>query len=486
MKFWKKMLACLLVAGLLLVFPNQMIMAQESNSVSTEYATGKLVIDNQNRYEGMDKSYSDGYVPKVEQGRVQLVVPLICNQKLQNDSIRVALNLGDYQNMPFVNKNYEKTFTLQATAVNDGLDIVESYVVLFSLELKEERYNGSYPVVLTVEAVDENGNDMQQQFTVVVNISDGKNPNEEPVTEATTEETTEEPVTYAPKVLVESCKFSKNKVVAGEEVKAEITLVNTSQTESVQNMTVALTAQEEYFTLLSQSDTIYVGAIPAGGSTVITYDFAVKSATPQGQYHLTLTMDYADRKGMSYSESGNAKVDVKQTMLMQFDPVVIPKEVQVADVIEAQVQAMNLGRTTVYNVRAELVADGLSPEGTIFIGNMEAGNVQTGSIQVSVTSLSNSNSMYGPTKGTITFYYEDEEGNEYTETEEFSTVICSPFSEKTLEEEPDQPEQWWIIMAVVVGILCLLLGFILIKKNKQERGKADETVEELLDGPETK
>ncbi|MBP3506551.1 MAG: hypothetical protein J6K43_09150 [Lachnospiraceae bacterium] len=482
MKFWKIMLACLLVAGLLLVFPKQMIMAQESNSVSSEYATGKLVIDNQNRYEGMDKAYSDGYVPKVEQGRVQLVVPLICNQKLQNDSIRVALNLGDSQSMPFVNKNYEKTFTLQSTAVNDGLNIVESYVVLFSLELKEERYNGSYPVVLTVEAVDANGNDMQQQFTVYVNISDGKNLNEEPETEATTEE----PVTYAPKVLVESCNFSKNEVVAGEEVKAEITLVNTSQTESVQNMTVMLTAQEEYFTLLSQSDTIYVGAIPAGGSTIITYDFAVNSATPQGQYHLTLTMDYADSKGMLYSESGNAKVDVKQTILMQFDPVVIPKEVQVADVVEAQVQAMNLGRTTVYNVRAELVADGLSPEGTIFIGNMEAGTVQTGSIQVSVTSLSNSNSMYGPTKGTITFYYEDEEGNEYTETEEFSTVICSPFSEKTLEEEPDQPGQWWIIMVVVVGILCLLLGYILIKKSKRERGGADEMVEELLADSETK
>ncbi|MBO5238076.1 MAG: hypothetical protein J6B50_04805 [Lachnospiraceae bacterium] len=482
MKFWKKMLACLLVAGLLLVFPKQMIMAQESNSVSSEYATGKLVIDNQNRYEGMDKAYSDGYVPKVEQGRVQLVVPLICNQKLQNDSIRVALNLGDSQSIPFVNKNYEKTFTLQSTAVNDGLNIVESYVVLFSLELKEERYNGSYPVVLTVEAVDANGNDMQQQFTVYVNISDGKNLNEEPATEATTEE----PVTYAPKVLVESCNFSKKEVVAGEEVKAEITLVNTSQTESVQNMTVMLTAQEEYFTLLSQSDAIYVGAIPAGGSTIITYDFAVNSATPQGQYHLTLTMDYADSKGMLYSESGNAKVDVKQTMLMQFDPVVIPKEVQVADVVEAQVQAMNLGRTTVYNVRAELVADGLSPEGTIFIGNMEAGTVQTGSIQVSVTSLSNSNSMYGPTKGTITFYYEDEEGNEYTETEEFSTVICSPFSEKTLEEEPDQPGQWWIIMVVVVGILCLLLGYILIKNNKRERGGADEMVEELLADSETK
>ena len=39
-------------------------------------STVKLTIDNQNRYEGMNSSYSDGYVPRVENGQAWLVVPL--------------------------------------------------------------------------------------------------------------------------------------------------------------------------------------------------------------------------------------------------------------------------------------------------------------------------------------------------------------------------------------------------------------------------
>ena len=58
---------------------------------------------------------------------------------------------------------------------------------------------------------------------------------------------------------------------------------------------------------------------------------------------------------------------------MQFDDLSFPSEVVVADVVEAKVQAMNLGRSKIYNVRAEIAADGLKPQGTIFIGDMEAG-----------------------------------------------------------------------------------------------------------------
>ncbi len=74
--------------------------------------------------------------------------------------------------------------------------------------------------------------------------------------------------------------------------------------------------------------------------------------------------------------------------LMQFDDLSFPSEVVVADVVEAKVQAMNLGRSKIYNVRAEIAADGLKPQGTIFIGDMEAGTAATGSTQVSVSSLS--------------------------------------------------------------------------------------------------
>lgn len=436
----------------------------------------KLVIDNENRYDGMDKTYSEGYMPRVEEETVSLIVPMICNGSLQNNKLRAALNLGDAQDSPFVSKNYDKTISLQQTAVNDGTGTVEGYVAAFFLELKSERYNGSYPVTMTVEGTDERGTEIRQDFTIYVTITDGKNPDEEPATEATTEE----PVRFAPKVLVESCHFSKEEPQAGDTVTAEFTLVNTSRSEGIQNMTVAVSAPGEYFTLLSDSDSIYVGALPAGKTTTVSYDFSIDVAAPQGQYDLVLTMDYADSKGASYSGSGTGKIRVGQLMHVQFDPPIISEAVYVGDIIEVQVQAMNLGRSKVYNVRAVLEADGLKPETTLFIGDMEAGTVQTGSARVAVSSLTEGNSLYGRTNGIITYYYEDEAGKEYEEQADFTTTITSPFSGQPAEPE-DQTGQWWIIMAVVGGILCIIVVIIIVRGIKRRNRQEDVTIDEMVE-----
>ena len=154
---------------------------------------------------------------------------------------------------------------------------------------------------------------------------------------------------------------------------------------------------------------------------------------------------------------------------MQFDPLIIENEVTVADVVEAKVQAMNLGRSKVYNVRAELSADGLIPEGTIFIGDMEAGTSASNTTQVSVSSLSG-DSLYGQTQGVVTYYYEDESGQEFKETAEFSVTIKSPFSEKQQVEE-DNANQWWMIMAVI-GIL--VVAFLIVFAIRKIRRKTEE------------
>ncbi len=436
----------------------------------------KLVIDNQNRYDGMDKTYSEGYIPRVEQGTVSLIIPMTCTGSIQNNKLRAALSLGDSQNSPFVNKNYDKTISLQQNAVNDGTGTVEGYVAAFSLELRSDRYNGSYPVTMTVEGTDDRGTEIRQDFTIYVTITDGKDPNEEPTTEATTEE----PVRFAPKVLVESCHFSNEDPQAGDTVTAEFTLVNTSRSEGIQNMTVAVSAPGEHFTLLSDSDSIYVGALPAGKTTTVSYDFAIDVATPQGQYDLALTMDYADSKGASYSGSGTGKIKVGQQMHIQFDPPVISEAVYVGDIIEVQVQAMNLGRSKVYNVRAVLEADGLKPEATLFIGDMEAGTVQTGTARVAVSSLTKGNSLYGRTDGIITYYYEDEAGKEYEEQADFSTTITSPFSNQPAEPE-DQTGQWWIIIAVIGSILCVIVVIIIIRGIKRRNRQEEVTIDEMVE-----
>lgn len=433
-------------------------------------AATKLIIDNQNKYEGMSKTYSEGYVPKVENGSVVIVIPLTSAGDIKDNVLRASLNLGDTQSIPFVYKNYEKNIPLQNSAVNDGTSTVDCYLVSFTLELTKDRINGSYPVILTVKGTDASGNDIEQQFTTYVTITDGKNLEEEPVTE----EVPEELPTFAPKVMVQSYKYSKESIQAGDEVTAEITLINTSKTNSVKNMTVTVNAPPENITLLSSSDSIYVESIGSGEIHIVTFKYKINTATAQGQYTLDVTMDYADEDGNAYSTTGKAKLTVEQPLEIQFDPLVIPQEVEVGDTVEASIQAMNLGRSKAYNVRAVIECDGIKPQGTIFIGDIEPGSVATGSIQVSVGSLTEGNSMYGQTKGVVTFYYEDEAGLEQTESMEFNINISSPFSDSYSQPAPDKTIQWWVIMAVIGIALLAFAAVIIIRKIKRRSQESDE------------
>ena len=321
-------------------------------------------------------------------------------------------------------------------------------------------------MILNIQAVDDDGNSIRKEFSLNVAITDEKPPAsapsaEEPETEETTtqepstqepsaqepstqEPSTEEPSTepetkkeaisvenmsggssggsslseaptFAPKMIVQSCKASKDEIQAGDEVTLEVTLLNTSSSETVRNMTVTVGDEGEYLNLLSPTDTVYVDAVSAGQTCIVSYKYKILASAVPGQYGLSVTMDYADSKGASQSASGKIKMMVSQAVKLEFDPLALGSEVQVGDVVTAQVQAMNLGRGEVYNVRAVIEADGLTPEGTLFIGNIEAGKTASGSVKISVSSLSQGASLYGETKGTLTWYYEDESGKEYEE-----------------------------------------------------------------------
>ena len=189
---------------------------------------------------------------------------------------------------------------------------------------------------------------------------------------------------------------------------------------------------------------------------------------------MTVSMDYADSKAASQSASGKIKMMVAQAVKMEFDAPVLDAEVQVGDVVNVQMQAMNLGRGTVYNVRAVIEADGLAPEGTLFIGNIEAGKTASGSTKVNISGLSGAN-LYGRTEGTVTCYYEDENGKEYEKKMDISTTIKTPFSNKE-EMKTDDTGQWWTVMAVIGGILVVFVVTIVLKSIK--RNRKDEAEEE--------
>lgn len=444
-----------------------------------------LVIDNQNIYEGMDRPYAEGYVPRAEGGNVLLVVPMRLEGEavFKNNTLRASLSLGNTSNTPFLYRNYNKSITLSSHPVNNGTGTAESFLVSFQLELLPERYNGSYPITLAVEGTDQDGLVISQNFVVYVTITDGKDPNAVPE-EPEAEPVPQEPPTFVPKLLVQSYRYIKkesltqtadqdsqgggtgNEILAGDEISAEITLLNTSKTQTIRNLTVTAGAPGETLTLLSPTDSVYMESVKAGETCVVTFDYRIREDAATGQYDLTLAMDYADSKGAVYTGTGNARLSVRQPTEVQFDPLILPEQMEVGDVIQVQVQAMNLGRSKVLNVRAELAADGLKPQGTLFIGDIEAGNMAVGSTQVTVGGMVEGDSPYGVTEGTVTFYYEDEAGTEQSVEMPFSATISSPFTEQQSEPE-DEPGQWWVIMAVIGVALCGCVAVLIVRKIRK-------------------
>ncbi len=427
-----------------------------------------FAIDSKNVYPGMGKSYAKGYVPKVERDEAVLVLPLLTERKLSRNRMTVALAFGEAENLPLVRKNYEKEVRAGRHKVNGTSKEKKCYLAVFHLKLKKDRYNGSYPVTLSVRAQDELGNSIQQDFSVYVTITDGK----EAAAEGAQGDGQEEVPQFAPKVMIDSYKFSKKTILCGEKVTAKMTLHNTSSTEPIKNMLVSV-APGENVELLGKSASRYVEQLGTGETVTLSFDFRVSAAAPRGQYNMDVTMDYADKKANPYTVQGVMKVLAEQPVQIEIAPVSVPDKIQVGETVELQAQAMNLGKGKIYNVRAVLEADGLTPSGTAFIGDMEPGTSMAGSMELTADGLSG-DSLYGTAQGKITFLYEDEAGNEMTQEQLFETSILSPLGEENSGESVDDTKQWWVVMAVIAVLLVQAAVIFIMRRAKNAPAKEGE------------
>lgn len=450
-----------------------------SQGMSDTGGMSNLVIDNKNVYEGMENPYSKGYVPKIDGNKAVVVLPLLAKEKLSGNRMTVALRLGEGENLPFVYKNYEKVVKLGKHKTKKGGKREECYLAAFSLTLKSERYNGSYPVTFAVTAKDKSGNEIYQEFSVYVTITDGKDLTAEGGTDGADDETPQ----FAPKVLIQTYEFSRNEILCGERFTARLTLYNTSGINAAKNMAITIQPGEN-LELLSRTDSDYVSQLEAGESCTIQFAFRVLATAPSGQYDIGVTLDYADVKGNPYTMQEVVKVSAKQKTSIEVAPVRVPGSLQLGETIELQAQVMNLGKGKLYNVRAMLEAEGLAPSGMIFIGDIEAGTSMSGSMEVTAEGLSG-DSLYGPTQGKIVFYYEDESGKEMTQEQEFETSIIALSDESEKKQAEDDTGQWWVIMALIsIFLVQAVIIFVMRRRGQKELPSQEQIGEEKADEEE--
>lgn len=472
-------------------------------------AAGGIFIDTVNAYEGMEASFSQGYEPSIQDNTMNLVVPFLVKKEMKSDSILVGISFEKQENSPFYFQNYQK----QVKQSENGI-----YLYQCNIKLKENRSNGQYPLLLSVQAETAEGI-LQQEFRIYVEITDGKEPttqgptnqkpatqeptgqeptgkeptiqeptNQEPTTqeptnqEPTTQElsgqdlteqnTSQEEVNHQPRVIISKNSLQGSSIEAATSIMWNLSAKNCSSSRAVENMKVTLLSDNT--DILFEKNVWYFERVSAGKTMDLSQNVYVERKAAAGQIPVQLQFEYEDSKGNSYTSTETVNLIISQSQQAELANIAFPESVYASDTNSLTFQVHNTGLAVIYNAKVRLEGTGLFPTEELFLGNLEAGTSVDGEIPVFAGTLDMDEQgeisqegaeKYGITSGKVIFSYEDEKGEVIEQTMEIKTEIKEPETVE-LKVEKDEPEtnQWWItIIFIIILVLVLVILWLSLR-----------------------
>ena len=411
----------------------------------------KLIIDSWNLYDGMDKTYQQGYVPRVVNGCCYIIFPLI--GETYDGKVTVTADLGGTADSPFVFGNYSQT------AAGWG-----RYVFMFEIPLVKGRINGSYPVTLRADYLDVLGQQKQQSFTVFVTVADGKKPKDPDAKEAAEK----------PELFISACEITPDTVTGGDEFTATVTIDNIG---AIRARSVRLSYGSEAAGIIpaDTNSAMHLENIASGESATVSFALRTTGDVLAGEQPFYVTLDYVDLYGGVYTNTRTFLVHVTQPAKMSCDPVSLPKEVTAGETISLPANVFNIGKSPLRNVTVNLTGAGLFPTSSVFLGDIQPGQAGYGEMKVLVGMLSMTEGYtesYGKTSAVYTVTYTDDAGETHTAEQQLSTEIKQPViagektdAEKQAEEEQKRAmSQWWISALAAFAVIAIIVAVIVVSR----------------------
>ena len=439
---------------------------------SAALAAGSTVIlgiDDANLYDGMTRTYSQGYSPTVANGVATIVLPLVTTGSISGSTIVAMPNLGNVESSPFVFGNYQKTVPLGTQSVNNGTGTAQCYYVRFDLALTADRKNGSYPVVIEVEGMDLSGNTIEQNFTTYVTITDGK-VDETPTDDKGSPSGGGSGVTASkPVLVVTACTALPDTLESGDTMHVDLTVKNVGR-RTAHNIRVDVTSDDPNIVLVDEFSAPYLRGLASNKEAEFSFEMQVMPLALGGMHTMTITITYENTNNVAFTETAAFRVTVNQPILFSHDKVELPQKVTSGESFSLPVNAYNTGLTSIYNVKCTLEVPGLI-SASAYLGNLEPQKSSDKAMSVFATTV-DSSTKYGTTYGACVFTYEDATGEEYQESVDVKIEILEPVKQtdeekKKAEEEAQEQKslsQWWISLLFGLAIIAVLAAIIIIAR----------------------
>ncbi len=416
----------------------------------SEAPAGLLAIDGKNLYPGMAKTYAEGYMPLVENGRVHIVLPLV--GATYDGRVTVTADLGATTDSPFVYGNYSQTATPYGWG---GL-----YLFSFEIPLAGGRYNGSYPVILRAEYLNARGAQTQQAFTVYVTVTDGKNPPDPNDVQKVEAE--------RPELFISQCVIEPTTVGGNEVFTVRVTVENIGNIRA-RSVKLSWSSAAPGILPAETANAKLLENIAAGECAEASFQLKTTKDVLAGSQPFTVALDYVDLYGGTYTASREFLVHVTQPVELSYDTISVPKEIAAGETLSLPANVFNVGKAPLRNVSVTVAGAGLFPTSTVFLGDIAPGEAGYGELKVFVGMLSMTegySQSYGLTHGVYTITYYDDNDAEHTAETEFTLEIKQPVIESAAEPEEDpQPViQWWVAVLAGFAAIAILVAALVVSR----------------------
>ena len=269
-----------------------------------------------------------------------------------------------------------------------------------------------------------------------------------------------------PRLMVTEYSLNTKSLKPGKESELKITLKNYSSTKALHNVKLSITEESGDIKPIG-TGTQYVERIYAGSSYTWTVKLTAAKTAQIGEHMITVSSEYEDKYYTAYSGSDVLRLNVKQTVGLDYSGMQLPAKVMEGDTVTLDMSFMNTGKCKLRNLKIDFYIPNLESGGTTFVGEIEAGESGAGSANLRAAGV------LGKTDGRIIISYEDEFGETYKKKIPVSTVIEKKATEKTEKDEQEEKKnpQWWVFLlgGIAFGGTVGCAIPILIHSHKQRK-----------------
>lgn len=276
----------------------------------------------------------------------------------------------------------------------------------------------------------------------------------------------------SPQLMVENYSYGGSYVEAGKNFTLSLTMVNTSREKALRNIKISLTSEEGTFIPYNTSNSFYIDSLAPGARTKKEITFSTKPDAKAQTIALNLDSAYEDMKGNALTAKDIISIPVMQVTKLDIDDAAIPPEAYVGQPASVSFSFYNTGKNVLRNLK--ITGEGnFDTQGNVsyFVGNMEPGKNDSYDLLLIPREP-------GEVSGTVTFTYEDVQGEIRTVEKTFSLSALEPppMEDEMMEEipAPKNYKPYYIGGAAAVLILGIFIWRRRRKKKKEQEMSLDE------------